>query len=349
MRILEFLAAEAAPKSVSAVSRATGLPKTSVHGICLALADERMVSRGVDGTFWLGPRIAELAASTWNTERSLRFGLLIPTRSNEYYTTMLDAAEMDVRAAGGELHVLQSNENSDRQREQWMELLDRGVDVLLVDAVDSNAFGDLLELSKRRNVPVLAIGSRMNGVDGSVSSDNTQAGLLAGHLLAARLRGEGDVAIIDGLRKNANADRVAGFKEAVRDYPGLRVVAREHGRNDNTASGRSVAEGVFAAHEDIVGIFAVCDPIAFGVSDYLGDRGASVPIVSVDGRARAVEQITGAGPIIGTAAQDPVRIIRTALGMAMDLAHGKQPAQGAFLIPVRLVTADNAEGYAPWG
>lgn len=348
--ILEFLAKSGEPQSGPSIARATGVPRTSVHGICTALADERMITRCADGRLWLGPRIAELASASGRaTSRSLRIGLLIPTRDNAYYTALLGAAEPAAAEAGTELMIREADELPERQRSQWLDLLAAEIDVLLVDSVDSGGLTDLLELSQQRGVPVIAIGSRMAGVDASVTSDNTQAGLLAGRHLGAQLEPGDQVAIIDGLAKNANIDRVAGFTEAIRELTGVEIVVHERGPNDNPASGRAVAARVLKRHRDVAGIFAVCDPIAFGVAEQLRRLGRSVPVVSVDGRAEAVRQASGAGPIVATAVQDPIRIILTAIDIADDLAAGKRPAQGAVMIPVRMITADNAEGYRPWG
>ncbi|GAB3615791.1 ABC transporter substrate-binding protein [Okibacterium endophyticum] len=337
------------PQSVSAIARETGLPKTSVLGICSALADERMLTRGADGSYWLGPRLAEFAASErLHAGRTLRLGLLIPTRDNQYYTAMLSAAEHETHSSGSELHIRDANSDPDEQRRQWNELLSIGVDAILVDAVDSDAFDDLLERSRTQRVPVLAIGSRMNGVNASVTSDNTQAGLLAGHYLAARLQPGAKVAIVDGLHKNANADRVAGFREALRDHPRIEIATHVRGRNDDPASGRTMAERLLRDVPDVSAVFAVCDPVAFGVTEHLTRVGARVTVASVDGRAQAIDQL-GRGPIVATAAQDPERIIRSALELATELCNGTQPVQAAVLIPVRLVTAENASGYTPWG
>jgi ribose transport system substrate-binding protein len=170
-----------------------------------------------------------------------------------------------------------------------------------------------------------------------VTSDNTQAGRLAGHELAERVRPGSKVAIVDGLRKNANADRVAGFRDALRDHPEVTVVAHEYGLHDDVASGRAAARRVLSAHPEVAGIFAVCDPIALGVAAHLTGRDRWLAITAVGGRALA------------TAAQDPVRLIRAAMDLGRELHDDKRPPQRVLLMPVRLISAANAAGYQPWG
>lgn len=347
--VLELLARTPVPRAVTDIAHETGLPVTTLRGICQTLTEERVLARGDNGHYWIGPRIAEFAAAAQLASTlALRIGLLIPTRRNDFYTSMMQAATAAVHASGGELFTLQADEDTTRQREQWQELLRIGVDVVLIDSVDSGALGDMVEQTRALGIPIVAVGSRVSRVDVSVVSDNTQAGLLSGRHLASQLTPGSRVAIIDGLRKNANAERIAGFVEAIAETPGIEIVAHAAGRMDNVASGRATMAKVLRAHDTIDGVFAVCDPVAFGASEAVRAAGRSVKIVSVDGRARALEQVAADGPIIATAAQDPPRIIRTALEVARGLVAGARPDQGTTHIPVRLITKTNAETYTPW-
>lgn len=348
--VLRLLASTHRPLTPTAIAQETGLPRTSVQGICDALAREQMLARGADGSYWLGPQVAALGGVSRLSERhALRFGMLVPNLENAYYAALLRAAEDAARATGSELVVCEAGDDSTRQREQWKGLLDDQVDVILVDGVDTHGFDDLVVRSRQAGVPVVAMGTRIDDVDAAVTSDNTQAGLLAGHELAERLPAGSQVAIVDGLRKNANADRVAGFRDALRDHPEVTIVAHEYGLHDDVASGRGVAKRLLTAYPDIAGIFAVCDPIALGVASYVTSRGGWIPITAVDGRAFVLEQIRSGMPIVATAAQDPVRLIRAALDIGRELHDDKRPPQRVLLLPVRLISAANAAGYEPWG
>lgn len=339
-----------APLSASAIAKEIDAPRTSVQRICDALTEERLLERGRDGAYWLGPQLAALAASArLSAHHPLRYGLLIPDVENAYYDAVVPAARDDIRSTGGELAVRHADSDGERQRRQWQELLDERSDVILVDAVHTHGFDDLVVRTRGRGVPVVAVGTRIAEVDVSVISDNTQAGLLAGLDLARRLPSGGTVAIIDGLDKNANTERVVGFLDAMRDAPGITVVARRSRHREDLASGRELAEELLAAHPDLSGVFAVCDPLALGAAEYLKEAGSPLPIVSVDGRAQAVAQITAGGPIVATAAQDPARLIRTALECARQLHDGSRPPQRVVSLPVNLITAENARGYRPWG
>ncbi|KQQ06052.1 MULTISPECIES: substrate-binding domain-containing protein [unclassified Rathayibacter] len=348
--VLSLLGEWRKPATVTAIARELDLPRTSVDRICETLSAERLLSRGVDGTFWLGPQVAVFGAvSRGARPRSLRLGVLVPDLGNAYYGTFITAVEADARAAGDEVTVHDARDDIERQRRQWQELLDDDVDVILVDSVATHGFDDLVRASSEQGVPVIAIGTRIAGVDVSVTSDNTQAGLLAGLELAQHLPPGSRLAIVDGLQKNANAERIAGFLDALSDYPEHHVVARYRGRVEDEESGRDAVERLLAEHGPLDGVFAVCDPLALGVADHVRRLPHRTAIASVDGRSRAVEQILAGGALLATVAQDPAKLGTTALASARDVCEGFWPHQRVISLPVHLVTRADAERYEAWG
>ncbi|MGO1849319.1 substrate-binding domain-containing protein [Microbacterium sp.] len=348
--LLRHLARTGRPSTASAMAKELALPRTSVLGICDALVDDRMLVRLADGRFWLGSHVLELAAaSAAMLGRPLGVGLLVVSRANKFYTAMLHAATREASAAGGQLLVRDAEESSQTQRDQWHELIDEGADVIIVDSVDTGPHAVELDHARRAGVPVIAIGSRLDGVDVSVTSDNTQAGLLAGRRLAEVLQGRGRVAILDGLRKNANIDRVAGFREAIRDSDGIEIAAHYQEEHDTSAAGQRMMVRALTDLPEVDAVFAVCDPIAMGAAASQRDAGAAIPIVSVDGRSDAVDSIVSGGPLIASVAQDPARLITAAITIGRELARGRPLAQRAHLIPVRIIDADNVRGYERWG
>lgn len=349
--LLRRLAELGRPATATALARDLGLPRTSVAGMCEALEEERMLTRVSDGRFWLGTHVVELAAASATTlERALRVGLLMVSRANPFYTAMFSAATRTLAAGGGQLMVRDAHEDPDLQRRQWHELIDGGADVLIVDSVDAEAHVEELTHARRSGVPVIAIGSRLDGVDASVTSDNTQAGLLAGRHLSDAIGGRGRVAILDGLHKNANVDRVAGFREVLHASNGrLIVAAHERAGHDTPEAGASAMNRALDAEGGVDAVFAVCDPIAIGAVAAQEARGTSIPIVSVDGRSDAIDNLLGGGPIIASVAQDPGRLIVAAISIARDLARGRPTVQGAHLVPVRIVDREYAQEYVRWG
>ena len=77
--------------------------------------------------------------------------------------------------------------------------------------------------------------------------------------------------------------------------------------------GQRAAEEILATHPAVEGFFASNDQIAIGISSVLSARDLSVPIVLSTAARGAVDQIRAGGPIVASATQDPVALVRAAM------------------------------------
>jgi ABC-type sugar transport system substrate-binding protein len=75
---------------------------------------------------------------------------------------------------------------------------------------------------------------------------------------AAASGGKGEVVIIDQPTVASVQDRVRGFEEGIKKYPGITIVAKPNG-NGNRASATQVMEDMPQAHHDIKGVFGIND------------------------------------------------------------------------------------------
>lgn len=347
--LLQLIADVGRPMRIPELVRESGLPRTSTVSLCGALTEERLLVRGADGTYWLGPRLAELGSATRSTRAlGLIVGLLVPNRRNAFFGVQIDTLAAIAADQRAQVQVESAEDDPDRQRRQLDRMLTGGVDVILINPVAALGFEDAMERARAQGVPVVAIDAQTAGAHASVTSDNTQAGISAGHFLARVLSGRGSVAIIDGQPITAMADRVAGFRAAMADYPRIAVVGQVRGMHDR-AAGRDSALRIFHDQPEIDGIFVINDLTAYGVAEVIIERGLATRIVTVDGSAKAVDQVRAGGPIIATAAQDPARIAREGAHLAAVLRTGGRMMQGTVLLPTRLITTESWLDYEPWG
>jgi ribose transport system substrate-binding protein len=349
-RVLRAVAATDHPVALTELARSLGLPKSSLLGICQALAEERLLVRDGDGRYRLGLRVAELASVARATASTVRHvGMTVQHLGNPFFLAEISAARATVAAElSASVTALDAEQDPERQSAQIRELVRDGAEVILVDPVDSDALEPALEQAHAAGVPVVAINGGAAGADATVTTDNTQAGHLVARRLAEHLGRRGRLAIVDGTSVTAIADRVAGFLNALRDYPEVEVVAHEHGDN-TTGRGRDIALEIFDSTPGLDGFFGINDPTSEGIAAAARERGRQVAIVSVDGSSAAVASILAGGPIIATAAQDPGALARTGLRLALQLRAGARPSERSLLLPTRLIGPAEAEGYEPWG
>ncbi|BDX31475.1 ribose ABC transporter substrate-binding protein [Mycobacterium antarcticum] len=346
--VLREISAAGVPLTLAEVTALTGYPKSSVMGICHALTQERLLSRGVDGTYALGSHVYELASTARAQGWPIHdIGFTYPV-DESFFVAEIEALHAEADRLGARLHAHTAREDRARQSRQIIEFVCAGVDLILIEPVATEGLEDACARARAARIPVVALGSAVSGADAVVATDNTKAGFLAGSALASALGERGRIAVVGGIPITANSDRIAGFMAAIAPHPHLEVVATSHGELD-AESGRRAAKEILSSNAVIDGFFAANDQIAIGISSVLRRRRRPVPIVGVDGARGAVEEIRAGGPIIATATQDPAALVRAAMDLGIALHGGARvPRSSRYLAP-RLIDAHNAARYEPWG
>jgi ribose transport system substrate-binding protein len=346
--VLQSISNAARPMSLAELTELTGFPKSSVMGICHALADESLLARGVDGSYALGSRVFELAstarAQSWPIHD---IGFSYPV-AESFFVAEIEALHAEADRLGARLHVRTAKEDRENQSRQIVELVGIGLDLILIEPVATDGLEEACARARAARIPVVAIGSAVSGADAVVATDNTKAGFLAGSALASALGGRGRVAVVGGIPITANSDRIAGFLAAIGPHHQITVAATSHGELD-ARSGQRAAREILAADSGIDGFFAANDQIAIGISRVLRGRKLAMPIVGVDGAKGAVEEIRRGGPIIATATQDPAALVRAAMDIGIALHSGAHVARPSRYLAPRLIDAHNAAKYEPWG
>jgi ribose transport system substrate-binding protein len=346
--ILRVAATSARPLALSEIATSIGAPKSSTLRLCLELVEERLLARGRDGRYWLGPRIAEFAAMCDGHASSVRrVGMTVPTVTNEFYTAEMRAARQEAATRDIDLIVEHAEYSIALQCEQIMRYIDRDVDLIIVDPVHSEGLERPLEQARRTGISVIAINANARGADLAITTDNTLAGSLAARYFGSIFRERARIAIVDGMPVTAIADRVLGFRDALRDYPQLSIAASASGDNKRN-TGRAMALQLLTYHPDIDGFFAVNDPTALGVFDACVERLSPAAIAGVDGSRQFAELIGSGMRQMCTSTQDPTELVKSAFRYGSALCDGFHPTQGTLVLPSALVSIDNVKEYVAW-
>lgn len=151
------------------------------------------------------------------------------------------------------------------QIQQIQNLLNRGVDAIIINPNDQQALNLALEEAVAEGVVVISIDQEVSaqGVY-NVVIDQKEWGATNARWLAEALGGKGNIVIIEGFVGHpANEDRMAGAMEVLADYPDIKVLGRESGQWDQ-ATGQRVASDMLASLPGINGILTQ-DGMAQGI------------------------------------------------------------------------------------
>ena len=287
----------------------------------------------------------EKSATSTESRKPLRIGISFQELNNPYFVAMREAFEDAGHSLGADLFVTDARHDVTKQIADVEDLVQKGIDILLLNPTDSAGIESAVRTAKQKGVIVIALDAQANGpIDSFVGSRNYDAGRLAGEELARILGGKGDVAILDGIAVVPILERVRGFKDAIAKHPAMRIVATQNGRQERSAA-LAATENILQAHPGLRGLFSVNDGGAVGAAAAIESSKRDVALVSVDGLAEVVKAIQSDSPFKATVAQFPRDQVRIALGLALAAKWGATLPHEV-PIDVRLLTRDNAKGFS---
>ncbi|MGF6952138.1 ribose transport system substrate-binding protein [Neobacillus sp. B4I6] len=284
-------------------------------------------------------------------DKKIKIGLTVGTLSNPFFVAMSKGVEEAGKELGADVFVESAEYDLAKQTSQIENFITKKVDVILLNAVDTKGIAAAVQQAKDAGIPVIAVDTNADGgVDATVTSDNYQAGKLAGEYVIEQLGGKGNIAIIDGPPVSAVTDRIKGFEDAIKDSK-IKIVAKQNGEG-NREKALTVMESILQANPSgsIDAVFAINDPEAIGVeiAQEQADRKDEFFIVGVDGAPEVTEAMAKKGSTIrATSAQSPSDMVKKAVEIGMKVKNGED-VEDLIKVPVKLVTQDKLDSYQGW-
>ena len=209
-----------------------------------------------------------LFSSAW--AQSYTIGVSNGFISSEWRTQMLQnmeevAAELSQQGVEIDLVIESANVDVQGQIQQIQNLINRGVDAIIVNPNDQNALNLALEEAVDEGIVVVAVDQEVSaeGVY-NVAIDQKAWAKESAQWLAEALGGEGDIILIEGFVGHpANEARMEGVEEVLAEYPDINVVGRESGGWDQ-ATAQQVTSDLFASIPNIDAVWTQ-DGMAQGV------------------------------------------------------------------------------------
>lgn len=189
---------------------------------------------------------------------------------SEWRTQMIQQMQ-DVNApymdAGltADLVIESADTDAQGQIQQIQNLVNKGVDAIIINPGDVNALNPTLEDVTAQGIPVIAVDQEIcaDGVI-NVVIDQKEWAKISAKWLAEQLGGQGDIVLIEGFVGHpANEARMAGVEEVLAEYPDIKVVGRDTGMWDQ-ATGQQVMSNFLASLPNIDGVWTQ-DGMASGV------------------------------------------------------------------------------------
>lgn len=280
--------------------------------------------------------------------------LTVGDLSNPFFVLMGRGAEAEAKKIGGNAvrtTVVSSGYDLNQQFNQIENFIAANTSLIILNASDSKGITPAVEKAKQAGIVVIAVDTGAGGgVDATITSNNLQAGQVSCQYIADRLKGSGNVVIVNGPPVQSVFDRVEGCEQVFAKYPNIKVLSKDQNAEGSRDGGLRVMSDLLTSFPKIDAVFAINDPS--GVGAELAARQAKRSeffIVGVDGAPEAKEAIADQDSLfVATAAQDPLGMTQKAVQVGNDILYGKRPPNPTILIPVKLITRDNVSEYKGW-
>jgi ribose transport system substrate-binding protein len=291
------------------------------------------------------------APDTSGSDNPLTIALSAGPLHNPYHVAVAEGFKEAGKEIGAEVIVESAEYDLAKQMSQIESFITKRVDLIVIVAADSKGIAAGVQQAKDAGIPIIAIDTDAEGgVNSTITSDNYQAGKLAGEYILEELEGTGNIVIIDGPPIKAVTDRIQGFEDAIKDST-IEVIAKQNGEASREKA-LSVMESILQANPkgSIDAVFAINDPEAIGVEIAQGqaNRLDEFFVVSVDGAPEAIEAMAKDGSSIrATVAQSPRNLAKQAVEVGIKAIEGEE-IEEVIKVPVEIVSQENLSSYKGW-
>ena len=274
------------------------------------------------------------------------FGATYMTMNNPYFSVLNESMREVIEANGDILLTRDPAQSQERQNKQILEMIDEGMEVLFANPVDWKAIKPALEACKKAKVAVFVVDTEVQDTENVVSviqSDNYKAGELVAEDMMKRLPGGGNIVVLSHYNVQSTQVRKNGFLDKIKGHDKYKIVATSHQSSEIEVANMEM-DNIIKSGVKIDVVFGNNDPTAVGAlaaieMNKLSEAG--ILVYGVDGSPYA-KQLISKGYMVGTAAQHPVVMGRTAANTAYDYLKNKKVDKN-IIIDVDMITKDNLD------
>jgi len=265
-----------------------------------------------------------------------KIALLLPeSKTTRYEAFDRPMFEAKVAELCPDCEVVYSNADQDeaKQLQQAEAALTAGVDVMVLDPVDSKAAASIVTSAKGQDVPVIAYDRFISDapIDYYISFDNEKVGQLQAQSLVDKLKADGttsgNVLMINGSPTDNNATLFKKGAHSVLDSSGYTIAAEFDTPDWSPDEAQSWADGQLAQSTDVVGVYAANDGTAGGAIAAMKGAGINPlpPVTGQDAELAAIQRII-AGDQYMTVYKAIKPEAEKAAELAVALTKGEKPS-----------------------
>lgn len=303
------------------------------------------------------PKAAEPAATPaaepTKAAEKIKIGVAMSQFNDKWLSYMLDAMqEYSKGLTDVEVIYVDGKADVNTQLGQVETFIAQGCKAIVVNPVNTDATEPMTKAAKEAGIPLISVNRLFKNQDEATSyvgSESIKAGIMEMEYLAEKMGGKGNVAILVGDPGNeAAVKRTEGFKEVIKKYPDIKIVAEQIGMWQRD-KGMSIMENWLQSDLKIDAVASNNDEMAIGALKAIEAAGklGTILVGGVDATPDALEYMK-AGKLNVTVFQDAAGQGVGAIKTAVAAAKGEKVEKTVW-IPYELVKPEEVDKYiAKW-
>jgi ribose transport system substrate-binding protein len=268
-----------------------------------------------------------------------------PGGLSAFWAQMAQYMAEEAEALGVEfLDMSPTEANAAMQKDAVDNAINRGVDGIIIGAVDNRAFGESLDRAAAKGIPVVAVDTAIDHphISALAQTDNLASARILGQYIVDTTE-KGKVIILGGTLGHQTGDARRDGVRQVLEANGYTVIFRAC--NWDPATALETATNELAANPDAVAVFGCWDPGALAGLSAVKQRGLldKVKVYGFDGIPDALKSIKN-GELTATIKQDNKKMAEVTMKALVGEIRGQETVK-KLLIDGFVIDASNVDQY----
>lgn len=253
-------------------------------------------------------------------------GVSVADQKSLFYVAEVAGINDEAKKQGYEVNITSANNDSAAQVKQVNDLLTKQIGALIFTSQDSTAAAAGVRAANSAKVPVIAVDQRPESGQGTlatyIATDSVKAAYDLCTWMFKQIGGQGELAILHGvLGSTAEVQRTEGCQKALKENSGIKVVAEETAKWDETQAFKAT-QNILTAHPNVKAVFGESDAMSLGASKAAKAAGVQIFSVGIDGFPTMFDAVAS-GLTQATMAQQPYKMGQMAVDNAIALMTDK--------------------------
>jgi D-xylose transport system substrate-binding protein len=288
---------------------------------------------GVGSSVWAAGGSQGTSGTTGQKDiKNIRVGVSVGHTQEERWQREIDMFRQYAKEKGFELIVQSAENNAQRQVSQCENLVNQGIDVLILQSLDADAVAPIIDMAHQEGIKVIAYDRfAMNcDLDYYITFDSFKVGVVQATFVVDKVK-KGNYIWLKGGPEDNNAHLVANGQKSVLqpyiDRGDIRIVLEQWCRGwDPNEALKHTENALTMVNNNIQAVVASNDGTAGGAIQALAAQNfaGKVPIAGQDADLAACQRIVE-GTQTGTVYKPLAKLNRAAMELAVAIATGRDP------------------------